>query len=156
MKPTRSHKTFAQVILGILALVAIFFTLPAAAQVDEGSLPLASNATFAATSTNTTWASSNFVATPVRSSAVTIQTTLKLTGAGTTAIVLKFDSSVDKVKWATGTHSVTITPNGTSEVTDVESVTLGSTPFLRLSSSENPNASTATNVLVKWVGKRGI
>lgn len=151
-------RTITRLLAPLLAVVAVAF-VPLSAQAqsatDDGVLPFASNASFAATSTNATWASSNYVAAPVRSSAITLQTTLKLTGAGTTAIVLKFDSSVDRVKWMTGTHSVTITPAGTSEVTDVENVTIGAIPFLRLSSVENPNSAAATNITVKWVGKRG-
>lgn len=158
MKPFRTITRLLAPILAVVAVVAVAFvplSAKAQAATDDGALPFISNATFAATSTNATWASSNYVFAPVRSSAITLQTTLKLTGAGTTAIVLKFDSSVDRVKWATGTHSVTITPAGTSEVTDVENVTIGAIPYLRLSSVENPNSATATNVAVKWLGKRG-
>lgn len=158
MNPMKPFRTITRLLAPILAVVAVAFvplSAKAQAATDDGALPFLSNATFAATSTNATWASSNYVFAPVRSSAITLQTTLKLTGAGTTAIVLKFDSSVDRVKWATGTHSVTITPAGTSEVTDVENVTIGAIPYLRLSSVENPNSATATNVAVKWLGKRG-
>lgn len=154
MKPTRSHKTFAQVILGILALVALFFTLPAAAQV-VGPNTLTVPASVAATTTNTTYASSNWVGTATQSQKVTLGVKFQLTSTGTSAVVFKFDSSVDGVNWETATHSITGTAAGTTPVNKLGTFDLGGAPYFRLSSIENPNANAVTNISIRYSAKKG-
>jgi len=151
---TNPRKIVSEFVLGIPALAALMFTLPASAQY-VGPNTMTAPASVAATSTNTTYASSNWVASAVNAQKIGVSVTAKLTGAGTTATVYKFDASLDGVNWETAAYSLTITPAGTTAVTKTANFDLGGLAYIRLSSVENPNANAITNILIKTGSKKG-
>lgn len=81
-----------------------------------------------------------------------LQVSVTLAGAGTSAVVCKFDESVDGTNWESSAHSVSVTASGTSTITTVANISVGSIGYLRLSSVENPNAQVAT-VAIKYAQK---
>lgn len=76
---------------------------------------------------------------------------LKLDGAGTTAVVLRLDRSVDGTNWVTGgaVNRYVLTPAGTTTVGLVTNVTVGGVRFWRPGTLENDNATAITNLIIK-------
>lgn len=108
----------------------------------------------AASTTNTTIGSSNLaVIVATRAIDIAIQPQFKLTGAGTSPVVLKFDESIDNSNWTVATRSITITPSGTTLVSKMANFTVGAAGYLRLSQIENPNAEAVTNLVIKYAQK---
>jgi hypothetical protein len=105
-------------------------------------------------------ASTNSVTTPTftvaYSSDIALQPSFKLQGSGTSAVVFKFDTSLDGTVWQAASFNISITPAGTALVTKVVSTAIGSTPYVRLSSIENPNATAITNLMLNATMKRGL
>jgi hypothetical protein len=87
-----------------------------------------------------------------RSANIALQVSIALAGAGTSAVVCRFDESVDGSNWEASAHSVSVTANGTNTVTTVANVAVNAIGFLRLSSIENPNAEDVT-VTIKYADK---
>ena len=127
--------------------LAVLFVLPEVHAQYRLTTPTLTTNAIPATTTNTTIRSSTISVTAGLN--VAIQAQLNLADAGTTAIVLKFDESLDAANWESSAHSVTITPNGTNTVTTVANVALNAIGFLRLSSVENPNSEAIENLVVK-------
>lgn len=105
-------------------------------------------------------ASTNSVTAPaftaVYSSDIALQPSFKLQGAGTSAVVFKFDTSLDGTVWYANAFTISITPAGTAQVSKVATQTLGSIPYVRLSTIENPNATAITNLMLNASMKRGL
>lgn len=141
--------------LKVFAAFAFAFAMPAFAQFD-GPKTLTVPASVAAATTNTTYASSNWTAVSVNGSKLGVGLTFKLQGAGTSAVVFKFDASLDGASWETAAYSVTATAAGTTAVTKNGNFDLGALPYVRLSSVENPNASAVTNIVIRYGNKRSI
>lgn len=143
------NRTFAAVCA--IACAAFFLPTPAAKAADDfhpfTSTGLPPTFSVAAASTNTTLASSNIVFSVAAGQKAAVQMTHKLTGAGTSAVVWKFDVSNDKVRWKPLAYSVSVTAAGTNEVSNLENLDVGAALFLRLARCENPNASAVTNVV---------
>lgn len=108
----------------------------------------------AATVTNTTTAVTSAIP-ATRGSTLTIQPTLYLSGAGTTAVVISLDTSVDGSEWQSGAYRVSITPAGATKVGTITNLSLGSVGFVRVGSIENPNANSITNLIVRYSQKVG-
>jgi hypothetical protein len=89
-----------------------------------------------------------------RSTDVALQPSFKLTGSGTSAVVFKFDESLDAATWKPAVISVSVTASGTSTVMALSSSTIDAVGYLRLSSIENPNATAVTNLVLKYATKR--
>lgn len=104
-------------------------------------------------STNTT---TNPVFVGTKASTMTIQAQFKLDGAGTTAVMFLFDSSVDGTIWAPRTHSLLITPAGTAVKGAITNVPLGSIGYLKLVAIENANSQNITNLYLKYSTKNGL
>ena len=142
-------------IFGLIVLaVAGLFAVPAQAQ----SYNLRS-AVILSNSVATTLIASEATNSTVRSTIpatkgdnLSLQCTVTLAGAGTSAVVFKFDESVDGVSWESSAHTVSVTAAGTTPVTTVANVAVGSIGYLRLSSIENPNAQVLT-VAIKYAQK---
>lgn len=134
-------------ILGVLSLTSALGQY----QVNETSLN-GGTANVAATTTNS-------VTTPLftvkRAQNVAIQSTFKLTGAGTSSVVFTLDSSVDASNWVTGTHSLSVTPSGTSVVSGILKIDTGGVGYFRLSAIANPNSAAVTNLVMKYSFKPG-
>ena len=137
-----------------LAAAGILFAGAAQAQYSIQTTTLNGGTNNVAASTT------NSVTAPVlaftRSTYGVVQTTFKLTGAGSSTVVLTFDESVDNSNWDLATRTLSVTANGTTAVTGLSNYTLGGAGYLRLSSVENPNAAAITNLVVKYSYKPGL
>lgn len=107
----------------------------------------------ATATTNTTMYLTNGIglATPLKCNGLTyaaFQPTFKLTGAGTSACVFTFDSSVDGASWTTGAFTISVTASTTNLVSTTSNQTIGSIGYYRLSGVTNPNATAITNLYV--------
>lgn len=91
--------------------------------------------------------------TATRSPYLTPQVTFALNGAGTTAVVFKFDESVDGANWAPSTFTISVTPAGATSVSGLTRQTVGASGYFRLRIVENPNASAVTNLLLRYSTK---
>lgn len=141
----------------ILFLLAFAFGAAAQSYVqDTITSTLPTTYSVAATTTNTTIASSNIIASVTRSKYVTLQPIFKLQGAGTSAVVFLFDESTDGSTWESSAHSVSVTAAGTTQVTTVQNVQLEGIGFLRLAEIRNPNGTAVTNLSVKISYKTGL
>ncbi len=150
-------KRFIKAISLVLGFVAAAFSSVGQSYVQENiASVLPSTYSVAAATTNTTIASSNVIAAVTRSRYVTLQPIFKLTGSGTTAVVLVFDESTDGSTWESAAHTVSVTAAGTTEVTAVQNVQLEGIGFLRLGAIRNPNAEAVTNLSVKISYKTGL
>lgn len=107
----------------------------------------------AASSTNSP---SGVTFTAAYSSDIALQPSFKLTGAGSSAVVFVFDTSLDGTTWYPAAFNISITANGTTPVSKVATQALGSTPYIKLSSIQNPNASIITNLALVATMKRGL
>lgn len=133
------------IVLTIAALLAV----PTQAQsYSIGTATITSNSVvttaIAASATNTTVRAS---IPATRADNLGLQLSISLAGAGTSAVVAKFDESLDGSNWESSAHSITATANGTNVVTTVSTIAVGAIGYLRLSSIENPNAQVLTVTL---------
>lgn len=142
----------------LLSFVLLFAALLAVPTVEAQSYNL-SSATITSNSVTITAIAASATNTTVRASIpatrsanLGLQGTISLAGAGTSAVVLKFDESLDGANWESAAHSLTITANGTNSVTTVSTIALNAIGYLRLSSVENPNAQVLT-VGIKFASK---
>ena len=124
----------------ILILAVLFaLALPAMAQTDlTGRLPVS---TLAATTTNTTPATS-----PIgwnKDQVIVFQLTTTGTNANfTNAIVFKFDTGNDNTYWSSTRYSISHTPTGSNTYTTIARLTNSvGAKWLRVDGLENPNAS---------------
>jgi hypothetical protein len=138
-----------------LAVVALFAPTSEAQSFNYQTLGVPSGTlNIAATSTNTTMSATNGMVAVSRSLTYTaLQPTFKLTGAGTSACVFTFGTSLDNVVWNAAAFTVSVTANGTNAVATVSNQTTGSIPYIRLEGVTNPNASAITNLYVAVVAK---
>ena len=83
---------------------------------------------------------------------VGIQVTLAASTTNTTAVVFKFAKTLDSTNYeTTPSLSVSVTPNGVTSVTKVDSLSVANVAGLKLVSIENENANGyVTNVSVKY------
>ena len=130
----------------VLATFAAAFIASAQYDIQATSFTGAAITNCAASTTNTI--SSPVTIPVVLANNAGIGTSFKLGGSGTSAVVLKFDASVDAVAWETAAFSQTITAAGTSTVYSVDNLALNSFGFIRLSSIENPNAELITQLKI--------
>jgi hypothetical protein len=143
-------------IKGLLLIAALIFIAPKAhaQRYSLQSATITSNSVtvtaIAATATNTT-VRADIPATKAIN--LGIQASFVLAGSGTSAVVLKFDESLDGSNWESAAHSLTITANGTSSVVGVANLSLGGIGFIRLSSVENPNANAINSLVIKYAQK---
>jgi hypothetical protein len=138
----------------LLITVAAAFGAHAQYNIDATSFTGAAITNCAATTTNTI---SSPVTIPVtRANNAGLGTSFKLGGSGTSAVVLKYDASVDNVAWETAAFSQTITANGTNTVYSVDNIATVGYGFIRLSSIENPNASLITELKIMVGQKPGL
>jgi len=107
----------------------------------------------AAETTNTT-ATAAFAVT--RSTVAGLTLSLKLTGSGTTPVVVMLDSSLDGSNWKDNTHAVTVTPAGTAVVSNYTNFTVGAVAFFRVGERQNANATAVTNLTLTVTSKPGL
>jgi hypothetical protein len=117
---------------------------------------LPSTYAFTAATTNTTLRSSNVVFSLPRSATAVIAQTIKLQGAGSSAVVTSWDSSIDGSKWVLDEFTVSTTADTTNAVTSFGALTIGPRLFLRLGGYQNPNATAVTNMSINAMGKIGL
>lgn len=138
----------------ILALGATLFALNASA-LDYITTTLNGGTNNVAASTTNSY-TTHAVFTAAYSSDIALQPIFKLTGSGTSAVVFVFDISLDGSNWYSSAFTISVTAAGTSTVTKTASQSLGSQPYVRLSSIQNPNASAITNLSLVATMKRGL
>jgi hypothetical protein len=138
----------------VLATVALFSVESRAQSYNLSQATITSNSVvitaIEATITNTT-VRATIPAT--RALNIAIQPTFVLAGAGTSAVVFKFDTSVDGSNWTSAAHSITVTANGTNTVSTTANVAVNAIGFLRLSSVENPNGTAINSLVIKYADK---
>jgi hypothetical protein len=128
-----------------------FLVTPARAQGYGVSVVLGGTNNVAAATTNSSFAT---VIPATRATDIAVQPSFKLTGSGTSAVVLKFDESADNANWTANAVSISVTAAGTATVSKVSNFALGGIGYLRLSTVENPNASAVTNLSITFAQKR--
>jgi hypothetical protein len=137
----------------VLAITALLAAPTQAQSYNLSTATITSNSVtvtaIAATATNTT-VRADIPAT--RADNLGIQVSVTLAGSGTSAVVCKFDESLDGTNWESAAHSVSVTAAGTSTVTTVSTIAVNAIGHLRLSSVENPNGEAAT-VVIKYAQK---
>jgi hypothetical protein len=140
----------------LLIAIAALFTVPTARaqSYDVASATITSNSVvvtaIAATATNTTVRAS---IPATRADNLGLQASFVLAGSGTSAVVLKFDESLDGSNWESAAHSLTVTANGTNSVVGVSTIALNGIGYLRLSSVENPNGQAINSLVIKYSQK---
>lgn len=147
MKPILSM--FRVLMLVCLALIALALTPTAHAQFRDTAVVITNQVP--ATTTNTSPGTAVIDATRVKD--VSVQWTLRLTGAGTTAIPFVVQRSVDGSNWATA-FSISVTPSGTNWATVITNINAQAIPYYRVYSIQNDNASAITNLAVVYGVKR--
>ena len=139
----------------ILAVVALFAVSAQAQSYDVITTTLSSNSvtitSIAASATNSTVRSSTMLS---HQQSIGVQASFALASTGTSAVVFKFDSSVDGLNWTSAAYSITVTANGTNTVSGASTFAIGGIGHVRLSSIENPNAEAMTGVTVKYARKQ--
>lgn len=139
--------------IAVIAVAALFAAPASAQSYNVSSATITSNSVpitlIAASATNST-VRATIPAT--RSANLGLQVSITLAGSGTSAVVAKFDESLDGTNWESAAHTVSVTANGTNTVTTVSTIAVNAIGFLRLSSVENPNAQVAT-VAIKYSNK---
>ena len=139
-----------------LAAVGLLFAVAAQAQYS-----LQTSTTYNGTTGNFGSATTNSALTaPVltvnKATHATVQVGFKLDGAGTSAVVFKFDESIDGSNWVPTTRTLSVTAAGTTTVHNLSNLTIGGAGYLRLSYIGNPNSANITNLYVKYASKPGI
>jgi hypothetical protein len=86
---------------------------------------------------------------------ISIQPTFALNAAGTTAVPITFDNSVDGASWNKGVTNMSITPAGATYVTGILTLDTGGVMFWRVGTVADLTANTGaiTNLAVA-IGKR--
>lgn len=139
-------------IIAALTLCALAFVPVVQAQGYFPTTALAGGTNnVAATTTNTSFAV--ILSSQGRGPYMAVQPSFKLIGAGTSAVVFKFDESVDGTIWDLAAHTISVTASTTNVVTTLAPITLGAIGYLRLTTIENPNATAITNLTLKYVTK---
>jgi hypothetical protein len=92
---------------------------------------------------------------PIRGGNTGVQLSGKLTGAGTSAVTIALDTSVDGANWNLLTHTLVLTAAGTTAVTKVSNVDFGGIAYLRVNYVTNANATAVTNLNFKFTNKPG-
>lgn len=132
--------------LSLIALALSFLTIETHAQrYDLHTATITSNSVtitaIEASITNTTVRAS---IPATRDKALAVQCTIALAGSGTSAVVCKFDESLDGTYWTSAAQSMTITASGTNIISKTTNFDIGAKGYWRLSSVENPNAQVLT------------
>lgn len=143
-------------IVSMIAIAAFMLIAPAtqAQSYNLSTCGFASTFNIAGASTNTTVAATNGSSITIKGTAIlAIQPTFKLTEAGTSTVVFKFDESVDGSTWKIASRSVSVAATGTTTVGTVLNITDACANFFRLSQIENPNTGALTNIVVKYAYK---
>ena len=147
-------KTIRQVTFLTLALIGLAFPAVQAQSYNQVNSGFAATFNIAGASTNTTVAATNGSAIYItKANAIAIQLTFKLTEAGTSTVVSKWDESVDGTTWKIASRSISLAATGTTTVGTVLNLTDVCGGFMRLSQIENPNTGALTNVVMKYVYK---
>jgi len=155
-KEGKSHMKSIKSLLSMIAFAALLLTAPVAQAQSYNLTTAGFAATFniAGASTNTTVSATNGSAITIRGGVfLAIQPTFKLTEAGTSTVVLKFDESVDGSTWKIASRSISVAANGTTTVGTVLNITDACANFFRLSQIENPNTGALTNIVLKYAYK---
>jgi len=140
----------ALTIVAVLALALV--APPPALAYDADQVTLSTNAITGATTNNTTFTSGAiFVG---KQSQVALQVSAALDGAGTTTVGFKVEQSVDGSNFADSAHELALTPNGTNTVYSLTNYSVGGYGWLRLAGGTNANASSVTNIVLKYGDKR--
>lgn len=143
-------------ILALAPIAAFLLVAPAYGQNNIlPSLVAGGTTNIAATTTNTGLAFGAFVL-PPDSKVMSVALTCKLTGAGTSAVRLYLDKSIDNSNWATNAANCTVTSAGTVAQTSITDIDSGGARFWRLSGLGNANANAATNFVIMVGAKRGL
>lgn len=151
-KEGKSQMKSIKSILSLIAFAALMFIAPVAQAQSYNQINSGFAATFniAGASTNTTVSATNGAKIyATKATHISIQPSFKLTEAGTSTVVLKFDESVDDSNWKIASRSISVAANGTNTVATVLNIT-DAPGFLRLSQIENPNTGALTNVVLKY------
>ena len=138
----------------ILAAFALAFSAGAQSVVQTTSPYNGTTGNFASASTNSSLTAPQ-LSFP-RSNYGAVQIGFKLDGSGTSAVVFKFDESIDGANWVATTRTLSVTAAGTTTVHNLSNLTLGGAGYLRLSYIGNPNSANITNLYVKYAYKPGI
>lgn len=137
--------------------IALFALASLSAQAQSYNLKdagFASTFNIAGASTNTTLSATNGSAITIGNSVyLAIQLAFKLTEAGTSTVVAKFDESVDGSTWKVASRSISVAATGTTTVGTVLNITDAGAKFFRLSQLENPNTGALTNITLKYAYK---
>lgn len=107
-----------------------------------------------ASTDNTTFYTTNSTVMASKAVEMAIQVDFKLQGAGTSAVIFRFDESNDGISWTGSTRLMTNTAAGATLVSKVQTFTVGAVGFLRLASINNANATAVTNLVIKYGQKR--
>jgi hypothetical protein len=147
--------------LSLLPVAALALLLPTSALAQYSSVVILNGGTNnvgAAASTNSTYASVSQTAASFNvpnHATLPVQVSFKLAGSGTTAVVFKFDESIDGSVWVANAYSISVTANGTNVVANTGKFTLDGMPYLRLQTIEQPNATALTNLTLTIIKKSG-
>jgi len=154
MKMNRVRNVLA---VATIALAALAFAPDVSAQNVTYDLQSTSlnggTANQAGASTNSTY---NVQITVTKATHLGVQPVFRLDGSGTSAVVCKFDESLDGSNWSASAFSVSVTANGTNVVTGVGDFAVNSRGYIRLRTIENPNAGNITNLVLRAAAKKGL
>jgi hypothetical protein len=153
MKTRTSLNPFKLIVASAMLMLAMLFSVPDthAQQYDISALTLATNGleATAGVTTNTT-----AVITATKYDELALSVTGAATGANTGNLIVYFTGSVDGTNYSRyPIHSVSVIMNGTTAVTGVTNVPLGSVGYLRVDSMTNSGAAAITNITIR-VGKK--
>jgi hypothetical protein len=138
--------------LALIAFMALAFTAHAQSY-NQGSI-LGGTANSPASTDNTTYYTTNSTVIPcTKATEIALQLEHKLQGAGTSAVVARFDESVDGITWTASTRLMTNTSAGTTLVSKTQTFTVGAVGYIRLASINNSSATAVTNLIVKYAFK---
>jgi hypothetical protein len=133
-----------------LIAIASFIVLTAFAAQAQTTILLSGTDQVAAGLSNTT-----STITHTKAGQLAVVGSFKLTGAGTSGVLFRFDTSVDNSTWATGVKTFWAAGNGTTAVTVNTNFDFGAYPFIRCQ-IHNTNSVIATNWSLKVFSKPNI
>jgi hypothetical protein len=136
--------------LALALFILALFAAPASAQYVTAITIDGGTNNVAAATTNTV----SYTIATTRNQFVAVQPVFKLTGSGTSAVVFKFEESLDRTNWVTSSLSVSVTAAGTSTVSGIGTLTVNGVGWLKLVTIENPNANAVTNLTLIAATKR--
>lgn len=133
----------------IIYIIAVAFGLAVTsqAQIVQNVLLSGTQTVPAALSNNTS------TGTITASEKVEFQWSFKLTGAGTSGVLFRVDTSADNNQWETGVHTFWRAGNGTTAVTGRTNFSILA-PFYRVQ-IHNTNSAVMTNWTFNGISKRG-